>query len=121
MEPVTMNLLPTVPKRLRLALDIDPPAGFRAELGQLINRFHGETVPFHASRFALRLEDQDGRLVGGLSGVMSWGWLFIEALWVHSDHRGQSIGRVLMAHAERHAVAAGCHFAWLDTFQACGF
>jgi ribosomal protein S18 acetylase RimI-like enzyme len=116
-----MNLLPNVLNGLRLALDTDPPAGFRAELGQLINRFHGEIVPFQASRFTLRLEDQGGRLVGGLSGVMSWGWLFIDALWVHSDRRGQGIGRVLMAHAESHAVAAGCHSAWLDTFRACGF
>jgi ribosomal protein S18 acetylase RimI-like enzyme len=116
-----MNLLPDIPNGLRLAVDTDPSTDFRAELGRLINQFHGETVPFHASRFTLRLEDQDSRLVGGLSGVMSWGWLFIDALWVHADCRGQGIGRVLMAHAESRAAAAGCHSAWLDTFQARGF
>jgi ribosomal protein S18 acetylase RimI-like enzyme len=53
--------------------------------------------------------------------VMSWGWLFVDALWVHPDLRGQGAGRALMAHAERRAGAAGCHSAWLDTFQARGF
>jgi len=102
-------------------MDTDPPVGFRAELGQFINVFHAETVPFHTSRFALRLEDQDARLVGGLSGVMSWGWLFVDAVWVHPELRGKGAGRVLMARAESHAAAAGCHSAWLDTFQARGF
>jgi len=102
-------------------VNTDPPAGFRAELGQFINMFHAETVPFSASRFALRLEDKDSRLVGGLSGVMSWGWLFVDAVWVHPDLRGKGAGWVLMAHAESHAAATGCHSAWLDTFQARGF
>jgi ribosomal protein S18 acetylase RimI-like enzyme len=116
-----MNPLPSVPNGLRLTLDTDPPAGFRADLGQRINMFHAETVPFHASRFALRLDDPGGRLMGGLSGVMSWGWLFIDAVWIHPDLRGQGAGRALMAHAESHAAAAGCHSTWLDTFQARGF
>ncbi|PPQ31732.1 GNAT family N-acetyltransferase [Rhodopila globiformis] len=116
-----MNPRPDVPDGLRLTVDTDPPAAFRAGLGQAINQFHAESVPFHASRFALRLEDRDGTLMGGLSGVMSWGWLFVDAVWVHPGLRGQGAGRTLMAHAERHAAAAGCHSAWLDTFQARGF
>ena len=116
-----MNPLPSVPNGLSLTLDIEPDGSLRRELGPLINAFHDETVPFHASRFTLRLQDAAGALAGGLSGVMSWGWLFVDGVWVHADRRGIGAGRLLMAYAESHAAAHGCHSAWLDTFQACGF
>lgn len=106
---------------LRLTLEADPGGAFRAELGQRINAFHSETVPFQSTRFTLRLHDPQSRLLGGMSGAMSWQWLFIEALWVDPTLRGHGVGRTLMARAEAHALAEGCHSAWLDTFQARGF
>lgn len=106
---------------LRLTLEDSPPPEFRGDLGQRINAFHGETVPFTAVRFGLRLTDTAGDLAGGLSGVMSWGWLFIDAVWVRADQRGRGAGRRLMAAAERHAAEQGCHDVWLDSFQARGF
>ena len=105
----------------RLTLDIDPPPDFRAELGRRINGFHGETVPFASRRFTVRLDGVDGALVGGLSGVISWGWLFVDALWVDAAARGQGVGRALLARAEAYAAEQGCHDVWLDTFQARGF
>ena len=109
------------PGGLAMTLDADPDPGFRAELGRRINAFHGETVPHAAQRFGIALRDGQGRLLAGLSGVMSWGWLFVEAVWVDAALRGSGAGRRLMARAEAHARAAGCHSAWLDTFQAEGF
>ena len=109
------------PAGLAMTLDADPDLGFRAELGRRINAFHGETVPHAAQRFGIALRDGQGRLLAGLSGVMSWGWLFVEAVWVDAALRGSGAGRRLMARAEAHARAAGCHSAWLDTFQAEGF
>jgi ribosomal protein S18 acetylase RimI-like enzyme len=106
---------------LTLSMEDDPPPSFRSELGQRINEFHGETVPFRSQRFGLRLTDTDGELAGGLSGVMSWGWLFIDAVWVRADQRGGGAGRRLMAAAERHAAELGCRAVWLDSFQARGF
>lgn len=104
-----------------LTLDPDPPGEFRAELARHIHAFHGETVPYAARRFGVALRDADGRLLAGFSGVMSWGWLFVEAVWVDASLRGQGAGRRLMARAESHARAEGCHSAWLDTFQAEAF
>ncbi|MFL5286860.1 MAG: GNAT family N-acetyltransferase [Rhodopila sp.] len=106
---------------LRLTRLNAPPPEFRSGLGERINAFHGETVPFQSGRFGLTLTNSAGELAGGLSGVMSWGWLFIDAVWVRADQRGRGSGRRLMAEAERHAAAQGCHSAWLDTFQARGF
>ena len=104
-----------------LILDADPPPDFRTELGRRINAFHGESVPLQSRRFTLRLDGADGVLVGGLSGVISWGWLFVDALWVDEAARGQGVGRMLMARAEAYAGEQGCHAAWLDSFQARGF
>ncbi|WP_369407862.1 GNAT family N-acetyltransferase [Roseomonas rosulenta] len=118
---MTETILDALPGGLALAIDTDPPATFRAGLGQAINAFHGRTVPHAAERFALALRAPDGTLLAGLSGVLSWGWLFVEAVWVDDALRGQGAGRRLMARAEAHALAAGCHSAWLDTFQAEGF
>ena len=78
-------------------------------------------MPQDAQRFALLLRDDGDRLVAGLSGLLSWQWLFVEALWVGDTWQRRGIGRALLTQAEAHAVAAGCHSAWLDTFQARGF
>jgi GNAT superfamily N-acetyltransferase len=121
MGAVTETLIDTLPGGQALLLDTDPAPAFRAGLGQAINAFHGETVPHASRRFALALRGADGALLAGLSGVLSWGWLFVEAVWVDAALRGQGAGRRLMAAAEAQALAAGCHAAWLDTFQAEGF
>jgi ribosomal protein S18 acetylase RimI-like enzyme len=104
-----------------LILDLDPDPGFRAELGRRINAFHDQTVPFRSKRFTLRHDSAEGQLMGGLSAVISWGWLFIDAVWVDPMARRQGTGRHLLARAEQHAVTEGCHAAWLDTFQAKAF
>jgi GNAT superfamily N-acetyltransferase len=111
----------TVPAGLQLTLQTDSPSGFRDELGQLINAFHEETVPRSSARFAVRLHDVENHLVGGLSGTLTWGWLFIEALWVHRNQRNKGAGRALLTRAESHAAENGCHSAWLDTFQSRAF
>jgi N-acetylglutamate synthase-like GNAT family acetyltransferase len=110
-----------IPGELRLSFDAAPSAETRITLGQEINAFHARTVPQDAQRFALLLRDETNALVAGLSGVLSWQWLFVEALWVGDAWRNRGIGRALLAKAEAHAVGAGCHSAWLDTFQARGF
>jgi GNAT superfamily N-acetyltransferase len=110
-----------LPDGLSLILDTAPQPGFQEKLGEAINDFMAETVPGELQRFAVRLNDPDGLLVGGLSGRMAWDWLFVAALWVHRDRRGQGVGRALLSAAESHAASAGCHSVWLDTFQARDF
>lgn len=104
-----------------LTLSEEPEPGFRAELARHINAFHSQTVPHEARRFDLALRDADGRLRAGVAGLISWGWLFFEAVWVDAALRGQGTGARLLRRAEAHARANGCHSAWLDTFQAEGF
>lgn len=105
------------------ALEYDPAPSpeIRAALAREINDFNSRTFPYAASRFAFLSRDASGALEAGIMGSMSWGWLFVEAVWVSDALRGQGVGRALIARAEQHAREAGCHGVWLDTFQAREF
>jgi len=109
------------PAGTTLALEPDPAPAFRAELARHIHAFHSRTVPYEAQRFGLALRNGEGRLLAGMTGLTSWGWLFVEAVWVDDVQRGRGTGRRLMEAAETYARTQGCHSAWLDTFQAEGF
>lgn len=65
----------------------------------------------------LLLRDERGGIAGGLIGHLGWEWLRIDLLAVAAELRGQGWGRRLVEEAERIAVAAGCHHAWVDTFS----
>lgn len=106
---------------LHLSHDTAPSIETRRTLGEAIDAFHGRTVPRDSRRFALLVHDHDKRLAAGLSGVIAWQWLFVEALWVDDEWRRRRVGSVLMKRAEALARDAGCHSAWLDSFQAQDF
>ncbi len=105
----------------RLEFDAAPDLSTRGAVAREINAFHSRSVPHESRRFAFLLRDGAGDLAGGVVGVLSWTWLFIEAMWVGDALRGQGVGRGLMAQAEAHALSQGCHSVWLDTFQARDF
>jgi ribosomal protein S18 acetylase RimI-like enzyme len=110
-----------LPQGLTLVFDETPAPETRAALAREINDFHSRTVPHSARRFGLRVCDATGALLAGVIGVVSWEWLFIEAVWVSDDLRGLGVGRQLMRKAEAHGLESGCHSVWLDTFQARPF
>ena len=110
-----------LPDGLSLSFDDPVAPDLRAALAREINDFHSRSVPHESRRFALRVNDEAQALLAGVIGVVMWEGLFIEALWVSDDLRGHGVGRRLMAEAEAHALARGCHSAWLDTFQARPF
>ena len=63
----------------------------------------------------LTKRDTSGKLLAGVSGSTSYGWLLVKLLWVHEELRRTGIGRTLIREAEDQARAMGCHGAWLDT------
>ena len=61
--------------------------------------------------------DNNGNIIGGILGGTYWGWMYVDILWVHTDHRGKGIGSKLLAEAEAEAVHRGCHHVHLDTMS----
>ncbi|MEU8139770.1 GNAT family N-acetyltransferase [Streptodolium elevatio] len=68
--------------------------------------------------------DDDGAVVGGLTGKV-WGrWLHVDLLWVRADRRGKGLGADLLARAEETArTEHACGHVRLETwdFQAPEF
>jgi len=71
---------------------------------------------------AIFAEDEEGTLVGGVSGSVNWTWLSVKLLWVREQDRGRGLGRRLMVAIEDLGRARGCSHAHVDTlgFQAPG-
>jgi len=88
-----------------------------AEVRAFNSRFMGEEVSVPLSAIC---RDDDGVLVGGVSGRTIYKQFLIEVVWVHENYRTMGLGRKLMALAENEAVKRGCLAAQVDTlsFQA---
>lgn len=83
-------------------------------------QFTGEVPQVPVAAF---VRDNTGRVRGGATGYLGWGWLYVERLWVDEDLRGQGVGSELMARIERLALAEGITRFQLGTtsFQALDF
>lgn len=91
------------------------------------NRQHFAALP--ERQLAAFSRTHDGRIVGGASGEIKWGWLHIDLLWVDEQWRGQGVGTRLLRDmedtADRFAVT-GYHlsttsFQALDFYRRCGY
>lgn len=112
--------------RLRLVGDLEVGEDDK----ELSERLSHELIAFNVAAtgednvrgMSVRVDD-DGGLVGGLSG-WTWGTTAgIELLWVRADSRGTGLGSRLLAAAEAEARRRGCTQVVLTsfTFQAPDF
>ena len=61
--------------------------------------------------------DEGGNVIGGILGGTYWGWMYVDILWVHENHRHKGIGSKLLREAEKEAISRGCHHVHLDTMS----
>lgn len=102
-----------------IVLDEAPdPAARDAILRPLIASNVARAGPHGLHALALLIKDpHTAEVLGGLWGRTSYGWLFVELLFVPESLRGSGLGASLMRRAEAEAVRRGCLGAWLDTFS----
>lgn len=73
--------------------------------------------PEHQARPLVLLATAGSRVVGGLLAETQLAWLRISIMAVQPESRSQGIGTALLAEAERHAMARGCKYAYVDTME----
>ena len=61
--------------------------------------------------------DTNGNIIGGILGGTYLGWMYVDILWVHENHRHKGIGSKLLREAEKEASSRGCHHVHLDTMS----
>lgn len=107
----------------------DNPAA-RAVIEDGLKAFNTEVIGQHLysnhsayRNLELYARDERGEVVGGLFGNDGMGWMYVDYLWLHPDHRGSGLGRRLMALVDDEARRRGCVGVFLYTysFQAPGF
>lgn len=70
-------------------------------LGDQLTAFNDSDVgPSQRMPLAVFVRDESDRVVGGISGYIAWGWLYIQWLWVDESFRGQHMAGRMLAVAE---------------------
>ncbi|MEH3109361.1 MAG: GNAT family N-acetyltransferase [Agrobacterium cavarae] len=85
--------------------------------------------PADWKELVIALKDEDGKVIGGLSGHTARGWLYTALLFIPEDLRGQGLGPKLLQMAEDEARKRGCTGVYIDTmsadaltlYQKCGY
>ncbi|TWD82087.1 acetyltransferase (GNAT) family protein [Kribbella amoyensis] len=100
-------------------------AGLDQELSDRLDEFNAEATAGTAAarELTVRAQDDDGRLIAGISG---WTWGVaggIGMVWVHPDARGHGVGGRLLRDFEVEAAGRGCTHVFVTsfTFQAPEF
>ncbi|MBB6434032.1 GNAT family N-acetyltransferase [Streptomyces candidus] len=84
---------------------------------------HRATGAYDEQELSVRVTDDRGELVGGLTGSTWGGLCSVDMLWVREDARHAGWGRTLMRAAEEEALRRGCEGVAVSsfTFQAPDF
>jgi GNAT superfamily N-acetyltransferase len=104
---------------MQITLELPPAKEDLAVLRQGLND-HGAAVVGQTwfKDLAYFLRDETGAVRGGVFGNCgSFGWLYVDTLWVDETLRGQGYGAQLMSTIETEAIARSCTHAYLSTFS----
>ena len=88
-----------------------------------------EEVKHAVKKVSSILRNDEGDIVGGITGNINWYSLHIDFLWVDESLRGKGYGKELIKNIEEIAKENKCRLIQLDTFSfqapdfyvACGY
>ncbi len=107
-----------------MTLHVDPAPEVTEPLRAGLREFNESRIgPYRLETLAVVGRDERGTLLGGVQGVVLFGWLYVELLWVADEFRGQGLGGSLLERIERAAVEKGASRVALltTTWQAPEF
>ena len=99
-------------------MNISPTENEIKYIREALYQFNNERVG-EDSHTPLNIVEYDtcGNVIGGILGGTYWGWMYVDILWVHENHRHKGIGSRLLQKAEKEAVQRGCHHVHVDTMS----
>jgi len=107
-----------------LILSSAPEPDVQALLAAGLNALN-DAVTGYADRVPLHViaRDDEGRVIGGISGRTSLGLLFVDLVYLPESARGRGLGSRMLAMVEDEARRRGCRSGVLTTisFQAPAF
>jgi len=73
--------------------------------------------------FGFSVKDATGKIIGGAIGLIFYGCLYTDSLFIPSKIRKKGFGQTLMQNVEQYGKEHGCTFACVNTmdFEALGF
>jgi ribosomal protein S18 acetylase RimI-like enzyme len=105
-------------QNLRFEFQEDPSPDNEKILFDGLNDDASEKMQMSPIRtFGIFVRDPEDKSIGGLSGILMYGSLYVDMLWVHKEYRQQSLGTELMNKAERIARENGCTFSTVNTMD----
>ncbi|MGV3466528.1 MAG: GNAT family N-acetyltransferase [Heyndrickxia sp.] len=74
-------------------------------------------IAFVNEDVSITVHDEEGNILGGITGNTKLHCLFIQFLWIDESLRGKGIGAKLLKRTEELAVEKGCKMVRVDTFS----
>ncbi len=104
-------------ENLSIDFEEEPDKQDLDSFSQILRQYNESKVgPSGYKQLTIFIKNEDGAVVGGLTGVTYWGWLYVDKLAVADSLRNRGLGKRLLENAEQAAIKRGCKFAYLDTF-----
>lgn len=87
----------------------------------LTKQINEETIEFgEAKPFAFYIRDEEKQIIAGCNGVVMYGSIYTDQLWVDKKHRHQGYAKQLMTHVHQYGKNQGCNIATVMTMSFQG-
>jgi GNAT superfamily N-acetyltransferase len=109
---------------VRVSLEVNPAAADIDTITLGLRAFNEAHVgPTERVSLAAFVRDADGRVRGGATASIKYGWVHVDMLWLADPLRGRGLGTAVMDAVENDARRRGCLGAHLETtdYQALPF